>query len=261
MSQPPANTDRFQLRTITDTHFPALISTLWHSFENPYQGILRLFFPILDNDRATSLKNNTKAQLEEYHQQQPNVTWVTIVDTQNNDRIAAAAKWYFFDKDPFTAEEREGTHIHVADWYPEGVGREFASLAVGQFEAPRERMSVKGKGHAFLHIAFTHPEYRRLGLGRLFMDWGLRIADERGLESWLDATQSGRPLYELYGFRAVLDNIVKPVPERELSDTEKEEWKYYEETLLPIDITHMWRPPRGEFIVGKTVVPTMPVKE
>jgi hypothetical protein len=90
------------------------------------------------------------------------------------------------------------------------------------------------------------------------MEWGLRIADERGLECWLDATAHGRPLYESYGFRRIIENSVKPVPEREMNDEEWEEWRHFERTLLPIDVTVMWRPPRGEFVEGKTLEPRMP---
>ncbi|KAL3462067.1 acyl-CoA N-acyltransferase [Aspergillus heterothallicus] len=250
----PDQPQRFKLRLVTDDDFPALFSALWHSFENPYQGILRLFFPILDNDRATSLKNCTAGQLEEYHQQQPNVTWITILDTENSDRVAAAAKWYFYDENPFKENEQ-----HEADWYPEGVGREFATIAAAQFEAPRETMARRR--HAFLHIAFTHPAYRRQGLGKMIMEWGLRIADERGLESWLDATEFGAPLYKLFGFRPILVNRVKPVPERDLSADEEEEWEHYTKTLLPIDATVMWRPPKGIFVEGQTVVPSMAERE
>ncbi|KAL5337415.1 hypothetical protein BJX70DRAFT_245963 [Aspergillus crustosus] len=248
MAQPPK--DRFQVHVVNDADFPTLFSTLWHSFENPFQGILRLFFPILNNDRASSLKNCTAGQLAEYHQEQPNVTWITIRDTEDENRVAAGAKWYFFDENPFLQEQD-----HEASWYPEGVGREWATLASRQFEEPRETMGRRG--HAFLHIAFTHPSYRRQGLGKIFMEWGLRIADERNLECWLDATPHGVPLYKAFGFREILLNRVKPVPERELSAEEGEEWTYYERTLLPIDTVVMWRPPGGVFVEGVTVVPSM----
>ncbi|KAL2803095.1 acyl-CoA N-acyltransferase [Aspergillus granulosus] len=252
MTMAQDQSQRFEIHVVTDTDFPSLFATLWDSFENPYQGILRLFFPVLNNDRPTSLETCTASQLEEYHQQQPNVTWITVVDTLTDNRIAAAAKWYFYDENPFG--EQEGGY-HEADWYPEGLGREFATLAVRQFEAPREKMARRG--HAFLHIAFTHPSYRRQGLGKMFMEWGLRIADERGLECWLDATEFGVPLYAHFGFRAILVNCVKPIPEREISTAEQKEWKYYEETLLPINVTVMWRPPRGVFAEGETVMPSM----
>ncbi|KAL3442684.1 acyl-CoA N-acyltransferase [Aspergillus insuetus] len=251
---PEPNSQRFKIHVVDDTDFPALFAALWRSFENPYQGVLRLFFPILNDDYTTSLSNCTSAQLEEYHREQPNVTWITILDTLEDNRVAAAAKWYFFEQSPFPEHGEEVNH--VAEWYPEGVGREFASLAATQFERPREVMGRRG--HAFLHIAFTHPSYRRRGLGKIFMEWGLRIADERGLECWLDATAHGRPLYESFGFRPILENSVNPVPEREMDEKEWEEWRHFENTILPIDVTVMWRPPQGEFVDGVTVVPRMP---
>ncbi|RDW81571.1 uncharacterized protein DSM5745_05128 [Aspergillus mulundensis] len=256
---------QFQLHPITDSDFPALTTALWESFENPRQGLLRLFMPILNNDREASLQACITAQREEYHHHQPHCTWIKIVDTQSENRIAAAAKWYFYDDNPYD----EHGEVLVADWYPEGVSREFATQAVRIFERPREEMARRG--HActppilqsplpyptistepvsncliVLHIAFTLPSYRHRGLGRMFMDWGIRIADERGLEAWLDASEFGVPLYEKFGFRRVLVNKVRPVPERELTDREKAEWEECERVMLPIEYTVMWRPRRGD---------------
>ena len=51
-----------------------------------------------------------------------------------------------------------------------------------------------------LDICFVHPEYRRRGVGRLLMAWGINKADEMGLESYIDATEAGMPLYETCGY-------------------------------------------------------------
>ena len=63
------------------------------------------------------------------------------------------------------------------------------------------------------------------------MDWGLKMADERGLEAWLDASEFGAPLYEKYGFRKIGVNPVRPVPGRELSGQGKEVWEACERDL------------------------------
>ncbi|KAL4902181.1 hypothetical protein BDW74DRAFT_181030 [Aspergillus multicolor] len=246
---------QFQLQHINDTDFPPLISALWESFENPPQGLLRLFMPILNNDRETSLQTCITTQREEYHREQPHCTWIKIVDTQADNRIAAAAKWYFYDDNPYD----EHSEVLVADWYPEGVSWEFATQAVRLFERPRGEMARRG--HAFLHIAFTLPAYRNRGLGRMFMEWGLRIADERGLEAWLDASEFGVPLYEKFGFRRILVNKVQPVPERELSDKGKKEWEECERVMLPIEYTVMWRPKRGRHEEAKMVLPWVEEKK
>ena len=32
---------------------------------------------------------------------------------------------------------------------------------------------------------FTHPDHRRRGAGTLLMDWGIKLADQWGLESFI----------------------------------------------------------------------------
>lgn len=241
----------FQISKVSDQDFPELVTAEWESFETPFQGVLRLFFPILDDDRAASLHHSTDAQLDEYHKEQPLVTWVKVVDTEANNKIAGAAKWYFYtDGMPAHFDEAE---TMVADWYPEGVKRDFATMAVRQFERPRALMARRP--HAFLHIAFTRPEYRHRGVGHLFMKWGLEQADALGLETWLDASEYGAPLYERHGFRRILLNTLAPRPADALSEKEREEWAECEREILPISATVMWRPPYGEYVDGVTVRP------
>lgn len=136
---------RFQVRPITDSDFPALTQSLWEAFEAPYQGILRLFFPILNNDRQGSLQTCIEGQREEYQQQQPHLTWIKVVDTHAGDCIAAAAKWYFYEKSPHTHTHTDTDEENqaVADWYPEGISRDFATKAFRQFERPREQMAQR----------------------------------------------------------------------------------------------------------------------
>ncbi|KAL4956945.1 hypothetical protein BDW69DRAFT_181080 [Aspergillus filifer] len=250
------SSQRFQIKPIDPSKdIPELTRAIWTAFENPYQGIVHLFYPLLNNDREQSIQTAIENIAEEYRTNQPQLIWVKVIDTQNNDCIAAAAKWFFYEEDPHAhAHEGNGEGV-VADWFPEGVQRDFATQAVRLFEGPRETMA-RGP-HAFLNIAFTLPTYRRQGLATLFMDWGMKIADKRGMEAWLDASEFGAPLYEKYGFRKIGVNPVRPVPGKELSEEEKKGWESCERDLLPIDYTVMWRPVGGVFVEGETVVPEM----
>ena len=56
-----------------------------------------------------------------------------------------------------------------------------------------------------LDTLVTHPEHHRRGAGGMLLDWGLRMADERGLECYLESSVMGRPLYQRYGFVPVKD--------------------------------------------------------
>lgn len=90
---------QFRVEVVSDDDFPELYRALWEAFENPYQGIVRLFFPIHNDDREGSLKACVKSQLEEYHKEQPHVTWIKVVDTEAN-KIAAAANGTFTPRTP-----------------------------------------------------------------------------------------------------------------------------------------------------------------
>lgn len=82
------------------------------------------------------------------------------------------------------------------------------------------------------------------------MDWGMKKADELGLEFFLDATPMGKPLYEKSGFIHVEENTTKPT-----TDQPDEKWKEMEKKVPPFTFWLMWRPAGGKYEEGKTVKP------
>jgi GNAT superfamily N-acetyltransferase len=91
-----------------------------------------------------------------------------------------------------------------------------------------------------LFIVFTHPDYRRRGVGQQFMDWGMKKSDETGLDFYLDATPYGRPLYEVNGFTYLKENVNIPT-----TDNPDEKWKETAEKVGPFTFWLMWRPAQG----------------
>lgn len=61
-----------------------------------------------------------------------------------------------------------------------------------------------------LFVLFTHPDYRRKGVGQQLLNWGMERADELRLEIFLDSTSPGRPLYEANGFSYLQENHIRP---------------------------------------------------
>ena len=49
----------------------------------------------------------------------------------------------------------------------------------------------------------TAAKYRRQGAASLCLDWGTRLADERGLPGYVEGTPSGTNIYRKYGFETV----------------------------------------------------------
>lgn len=52
-----------------------------------------------------------------------------------------------------------------------------------------------------LTLLATHPAHHRRGAGTLLVDWGCKIADDHGVECYLEASKFGYPLYKREGFR------------------------------------------------------------
>jgi len=51
-----------------------------------------------------------------------------------------------------------------------------------------------------LSALITDPKHQRRGAGSMLIKWGTDIADAAGIECCLEATETGRPLYERHGF-------------------------------------------------------------
>lgn len=101
-----------------------------------------------------------------------------------------------------------------------------------------------------LFIIFTHPDYRRRGVGQQFMNWGMNKADELGFDFFLDSTPHGRGLYEANKFVCVEENL--NIPKKDNPD---DKWKEIEEKVGPFTFWLMWRPVGGNFEEGKTIKP------
>lgn len=72
------------------------------------------------------------------------------------------------------------------------------------------------------------------------MEWGLAKMDALGLESFIEATDSGKGLYARCGYRSV-QKVSVNVDRAEASA----EWKKLSAQLMPIGYTAMWRPKEG----------------
>ena len=63
--------------------------------------------------------------------------------------------------------------------------------------------AIRGKKHVYLRRMIVHPDHQRQGIGQKLLDWGMDVADEQKIVSWLFARPAGRRLYEKAGFKVV----------------------------------------------------------
>jgi hypothetical protein len=84
------------------------------------------------------------------------------------------------------------------------------------------------------------PDHRRRGVGTLLMAAGLELADKLNVETWMEASSMGRPLYENHGFRS-LSCIAFDTEKPDASDV----WRRCEHEITPQPCFAMWRPRQG----------------
>ena len=54
-----------------------------------------------------------------------------------------------------------------------------------------------------LEILGTAPEHQGKGAAGKLIRWGVEQADANGVEAYVEASPTGRPVYEHFGFKAV----------------------------------------------------------
>ena len=62
---------------------------------------------------------------------------------------------------------------------------------------------TKGRRHMRCLALFTDPTFQRKGMGTALVDYGNRLADEKGLPIFLQGSPYGFPIYEKAGFETV----------------------------------------------------------
>ncbi|KAL7412665.1 hypothetical protein BDY24DRAFT_392295 [Mrakia frigida] len=78
----------------------------------------------------------------------------------------------------------------------------FAEKFGAELDRVRKEWS-KGRRHWYLSIVVIDPTLHGLGIGSKLLDWGLEQAKKDGVPCFLEASESGRPLYESRGFKVV----------------------------------------------------------
>ena len=89
-----------------------------------------------------------------------------------------------------------------AAWVAETAGGAIiATAAVSFYETAPKPWNLESK-YAFVSSMYTEPEYRRQGIGGRLLKEALDFSRSKGItHATLHASQSGRSLYESFGFR------------------------------------------------------------
>ncbi|KAK5704289.1 hypothetical protein LTR97_003305 [Elasticomyces elasticus] len=111
-----------------------------------------------------------------------------VEDTEKDNKIVAFSRWMKPQSDG--SQEREC-------WpdLPPNMDLEVATAFFGGMEANRHEMMGK-RPHWFLEMLGVHEDYQKFGIGASLIKWGTDQADSDGLETYLDASEKGKPYYK-----------------------------------------------------------------
>ncbi|KAI1826380.1 hypothetical protein F4861DRAFT_105195 [Xylaria intraflava] len=217
-----------------ETELPGMARCMFESYEAPTQQFFQAFFPTHGNgDRAREDAIAECAnRLYSWHKADPTSYWQKVVDT-NTGRIAGGALWNVCENNPFAEE-----HKMDVTWFPDDGSRRFVEKYLEIFGTARARLGQRPQ--VYLFILFTHPDYRRRGVGQQFLNWGMNKADQMGVDLFLDATPVGKPAYDANGFRVLEKTVIIPQ-----TDNPDEKWKEAEEKIGHSTWWLMCKPLRG----------------
>ncbi|KAI9643504.1 hypothetical protein NHQ30_008123 [Ciborinia camelliae] len=248
------------LKTVTTLEeFSLVIDCMWEAYSSPYNPFVALLFPpkAPTAEGLAAAVQESKERFWGVHQEEKNSVWIYIIDEDENKngekKVLAAANWLFYEVSPFGAEGESGGKEEKGDekadygpasWLPEGEGREFAKKIFTQvFGFRAARMT---RPHAQLAMIFTHTTERSRGYGSLLMEYGMSKIAEMNVEAVVEASESGLPLYEKFGFRVIEEVTI---------DTTTENpgfiWRKLEHEVRGKTSWWMWKPKPSDGIYEK----------
>ncbi|EHK96426.1 Acyl-CoA N-acyltransferases (Nat) [Glarea lozoyensis ATCC 20868] len=175
---------------IIPSHTPHDFTPITTTEDLAYRSPYNTFYELL---RGSSLADFTTRQAAA-HVGDPSSFWCYVVDDATGV-VAGAMGWNLHEE----VVDWRGVEVK-AEWL-EGEEKELADLVFEQFFGGRG--ACIGTPHLLISYCFTHPSYRRQGVGRQMMAYGLAIADAKGLPTWVESTECGRVFYESCGFEMV----------------------------------------------------------
>lgn len=236
----------FNIKNVSIKELPDMIAAERYAFETPLQPIFRVYCPVIDNDRQKAIADAASKQQESLNNPDAHVEniWIKAVsskDSETGEKLVGGAQWIFIYEE---SSSLEADVESLAKRHPEGGARLFAAEAFRILRSceERNRIAISGRGpHATLGSFFTLPEYRKLGIGHLLMQWGLEKADEKGLDVWIEAAPPAVPFYECHGFVQKEVTYLQPQRPEALSENIAAEWDAAAKSLLPITAVTMYR--------------------
>ncbi|KAI0378543.1 hypothetical protein F5Y04DRAFT_283772 [Hypomontagnella monticulosa] len=219
--------------------FDQILPLLYIGFSNPPSPFRKWFMPIHTTLEAAI--EDAKCRSIKKWRENKTITWIKVTDIQAG-KIIGAASWDI--REEMLEEPQMPANAY---WHREGSEEKaFAEKLLTELRTfTMERMS---RPHVELQQLFVHPNHRKMGAGRLLVNWGKQIADELGLESCIEAVPFAVPAYERFGY----GNVEELNPNLDIPNPSAK-WKKYAADDSRVFL--MWRPAGRDYRAGEDRAP------
>ncbi|MCJ1475950.1 hypothetical protein MMC13_004614 [Lambiella insularis] len=151
-------------------------------------GLMQALFPPGEN--GASLEERGAAHIKS-RLADPTNYYVKATSVASG-QIIAWLKYHMYDD---LARE----HIPYNKELPTGANMPLLEASFGDLTKCREK-AMEGKQYGFVLVLVTVPEWHRRGVGRKLLQRYLDLVDEKGWDSWIDASPVGMRLYQKFGW-------------------------------------------------------------
>ncbi|KAL5450428.1 hypothetical protein PMIN06_006564 [Paraphaeosphaeria minitans] len=117
--------------------------------------------------------------------------------------------WAVFTKAVDTALPADAQVVAFAKWtrpHSRALGEEEGAGGYVDLEGVKERMAVSVIGERpfwYLQVLATHPAHGGRGCAGKLVNWGMQRAEEEGVECYVEAQDSSKPIFLKYGWEEV----------------------------------------------------------
>ncbi|TGO59602.1 hypothetical protein BOTNAR_0159g00010 [Botryotinia narcissicola] len=249
-----------------DKDWDDLFFTYWESWKDPVQVTGVLTFAWLSEGGVLEKRSYESAKKDylDLAISSPDMHWIKVEDRSligpGVNCIVAGGAWTQHRKDPFrehqhTASDQEGIYNLKLPGlgYPVGSDRHRLMCEFyAQMLSWRPKMMARPHAHG--QALWALPKYRRLGAAQLALDFFLQKTDDLGLETFLEGSSIGTPLYLRSGYVPIVKPVIVFTPPNQIKKP-SEDWRNIVRSLHAETISIMWRPPGGVYTEGETILP------
>lgn len=135
------------------------------------------------------------------HEIRNDTTCDTVKATDaDTGELASFATWYLMPEKSVEQVDEEMLNDQVD--LPADANQDAGKVLIR--DGHRKRHEIMGsRAYMYLAAVGTATKYRRQGAASLCLEWGTRLADERGLPGYVEGTPLGTELYRKFGFEIV----------------------------------------------------------